>query len=88
MSRLQPRDLSLLKHMLFIFSVFFFTWTPVFVCAVITAYVRINTSVLILIRIPVALNGCVLIGDLFWYNHELRHYLKEKFLAILSMRQN
>ena len=87
-NRLQPRDLSLLKHMFFIFSIFFFTWTPVFVCAILTAYIRINTSILILIRIPVSLNGCILITDLFCYNHEVRQSLRNKILSVLSPRRN
>jgi hypothetical protein len=70
------RDARLLKHMLFIFTVFWVTWTPAYIIMAIIGY-GISVSpiiVQVLFMLP-SLGQLVEIGDLFLYNHELRKYL-------------
>jgi hypothetical protein len=73
---LSHRDAYLLKHMIFMFTVFWGTWTPAYIIMAIIGY-GISVSpiiVQVLFMLP-SLGQLVEIGDLFLYNHELRKYL-------------
>jgi hypothetical protein len=69
---LSQRDAHLLKHMIFMFAVFFCGWTPIYIIKAITFSEPIFSpmALQILQMIPAV---CVLIDiiDLFLYNHEL-----------------
>jgi len=72
---LSHRDAYLLKHMLFIFTVFWVTWTPAYIIMAMIGY-GISVSPIIvqaLFMLP-SLGQLIDIGDLFFYNHELRKY--------------
>ena len=73
---LSSRDARLLKHMIFMFVVFFCGWTPIYVIRTFngtsSAFSPIAQQVVLLIPVITLL---IDIGDLFLYNHELRKYL-------------
>ncbi|UJR19251.1 hypothetical protein I4U23_022379 [Adineta vaga] len=78
-STLHPRDAKLLKHMIFMFVVFFCGWTSIYIVGLVDwsekdiTYVVLH-SVAMLPPICFAIN----IIDLFLYNHELRTYYSNK----------
>lgn len=79
-SILSQRDIRLLKHMVFMFGIFFCGWVPIYIIAVINwngtgiTYVTYHA----LQFIP-AIGFVINIIDLFLYNHELRAYFFRKF---------
>jgi len=75
-ANLNHRDAYLLKHMLFIFTVFWGAWTPGYIGMAMIGY-GISVSPIIvqaLFMLP-SLGQLIDIGDLFFYNRELRKYL-------------
>jgi len=73
------RDVSLLKHMLFIHIVFVIGWAPINLLPLIGIYIKIPFLVDLFLRLLPPLSLLINILDLFLYNHELRQYLKEQF---------
>jgi hypothetical protein len=72
------REISLLKQMIFIFTVFIVGWCPVYLVVIIISVIYID---------PIIPGLAVLLGELstlsvtiylFIYNHELRQYLLNK----------
>ncbi|CAF1495470.1 unnamed protein product [Adineta steineri] len=75
-SSFTQRDVRLLKHMVFIFAVFFCGWVPMFIIAVIDYNGdAIPYVVLHGLQILPCVSLLIDIIDLFIYNHELRRYL-------------
>lgn len=76
---LNQRDARLLKHMIFMFATFFFTWVPIYIIGVIAwdgvgiPYIEFNAWLLLP---PVGF--LINMFDLFLYNHELRTYINNK----------
>jgi len=72
---LSHRDARLLKHMLFLFTVFICGWTPIYIMMIIDWNgVAISPIVMeVFLTVPA---GCLFIdiADLFLFNHELRRY--------------
>ncbi len=76
---LGSRDARLLKHMIFMFAVFFCGWAPAFLVEAINAngnLVSLITVQAILVIPEVSL--LIDVVDLFLYNHELRNYFTNK----------
>lgn len=73
---LSQRDTHLLKHMIFMFVIFFCGWVPLYIIAVInwngTAIPYVLHHVLTILPTLSLLFDVV---NLFVYNHELRRYL-------------
>jgi len=73
------RNNRLLKHILFLFVVFFVGWVPIYIIGVIywngtaISYVSYHA-----IQVIPAICFFINIIDLFWYNHELRKYFQLK----------
>jgi len=89
MTRQHGRDIYLLKHMLFIFTVFVLGWAP----TVITILPGLNDIsdiwIFVIVRTLPVISATIIGLDLFIYNHELRRYLKRKlFRLILSQWRN
>jgi hypothetical protein len=76
---LSSRDARLLKHMIFMFAIFFCGWTPVYVIRTFngtsSAFSPIAQNVVLTIPCLAVL---IDIGDLFLYNHELRKYFTNR----------
>lgn len=77
-SILNKRDVRLLKHMIFLFSVIFIGWIPIYIAMVINSYVLFSNIVYVSFRLLPAVCLLIEVADLFWYNHELRQYLKDR----------
>ncbi len=71
-----PRDSRLLKHMIFLYTVYICGWTPVYVLRAANGTVVTFSAIAnsIFVTIPAATELINMI-DLFLYNHELRKYL-------------
>lgn len=77
------RDIYLLKHMLFIFVIFVGGWTPIYIRSMI---VYDDTTLYIpalLLQFLPECSSLIVIMDLFWYNRDLRNYVKERLLHYL-----
>ncbi len=84
---LSHRDAYLLKHMIFMFMVFFCSWAPVYIMlAMIVGGIPFSPiSAQIILTIPLV--GLIIdIGDLFLYNHELRKYFTNRVLMNQTTR--
>jgi hypothetical protein len=86
---LNQRDAHLLKHMIFMFAVFFCGWTPAYMIKAVTESVSGFSPIAmqILYMIPAA-SILIDIVDLFLYNHELRKYLTNRRPMDLNIRTN
>jgi hypothetical protein len=72
---LSHRDARLLKHMIFIFTVFWGTWTPAYIIMAMIGYgISVSPITLHVFLMVPTLGLLIDIGDLFLYNHELRKY--------------
>jgi hypothetical protein len=82
------RDMYLLKHMIFIFVVYLIGWTPIYIIPVLKLSEGITTWLDQFLQILPAISSMVIIMDLFFYNHEVRQYLKERLLKCLQLNRN
>lgn len=73
--KINRRDISLLKHMLFIFTMFIFGWTPVFIINIVDYIVRVNFVLVMCCAYLSAVCCLGIIIYLFLCNHELKTYL-------------
>lgn len=76
-----PREGHLLKHMIFMFVVFFCGWAPIYIIKTFkgtTASFSLITED-VFTTIP-AVAVLIDVGDLFLYNHELRKYFTDQRL--------
>ncbi|CAF1409056.1 unnamed protein product [Adineta ricciae] len=79
-SIVSQRDIRLLKHMIFMFSIFFCSWVPIYIIGVINwngtgiTYLAYHA-----LQFLPAMGFVTNIIDLFLYNHELRAFLFQKF---------
>ncbi len=72
------RDIYLLKHMVFIFVVFIIGWTPICILPLLSLDAKTNIQISQFLRILPVISALIIVLDLFYYNHDLRQYLKEK----------
>ncbi|CAF1448505.1 unnamed protein product [Adineta ricciae] len=77
---ISQRDIRLLKHMIFMFSIFFCSWVPIYIIAVINWNgTGITYLAYHILQFLPAIGFVTNIIDLFLYNHELRAYFFQKF---------
>jgi hypothetical protein len=76
-----PRDARLLKHMLLNFTSFMLGWTPIYALAVVDTAQTVSPMVYKLLRSLPILSSLINVLDLFWYNLDVRKYLKERLFA-------
>jgi len=69
------RDLSLLRQMIFMFSIFIGGWSPVYLSGIIGQFTSINSLVLPITAIFGEICIFSLIINLFVQNHELTQYI-------------
>jgi len=81
------RDIYLLKHMIFIFIIFIIGWAPIYIRSII----QLNNEVTLwfgqFLQLLPVISSLIIILDLFYYNHELRQYLKEKLPKLENFRR-
>ena len=75
------RDLYLLKHMTFMFSMFVIGWAPIFCLVAIDYDSSVNQLVYTLLQVFAIFSLFVCMCDLFLCNQDLRRYLKAKLLV-------
>ncbi len=76
---LSHRDAYLLKHMIFMFTVFWGTWTPSYIIMAMIGYGISVSPITLHVCLMVAAPGLLIsIGDLFLYNHELTRYFTNR----------
>jgi len=78
------RDISLLKHMLFIFVVFIIGWTPTYVDMIFNSSITGTLLSSLILEVIAIVSTIVIIFDLFFYNRDLRRYLTENILKVLT----
>jgi len=82
------RDIRLLKHMLFIFVIYIIGWVPIYILLIVDPNQLAPLWIYMLLRILPALSFLIDIVDLFFYNRELRQYLKEKLWNCFHLNRN
>jgi hypothetical protein len=72
------RDLYILRHTIFMFTMFILGWSPIFFLVAIDYHGNVVPLVYTCLQLlaVISLSGCIF--DLFLYNHQLRQYLKNK----------
>jgi hypothetical protein len=74
---LTNRDSRVLKHMIFMFSIYTAGWTPIYVC-IVTKPQWFNFLIFDFMELMPQFSMLIDIVDLFIYNHRLRNYLSRK----------
>lgn len=82
------RDIRLLKHIIFVFVVFVSGWAPLYIYLIIDPTGYTISLVGLLIDILPVLSSLINMADLYFYNHELRNYLNERFLKCLGFNRH
>jgi uncharacterized membrane protein (DUF106 family) len=77
--RITRRDISMLRQMIFMFSMFIGGWTPAFVTSIIDTLDDVDFLIVTITIIFSELCVLGIIINLFVYNHGLREYLANKF---------
>ena len=75
---LSVRDIRLLKHIVFIFVVSVIGWTPIHVVSLTGQSDFYSQWFFFVFQLLPVFSSLVNVLDLFWFNHDLRQYLKEK----------
>jgi hypothetical protein len=78
--RTSRRDIFLLKHTIYIFGIFMMGWGPIFLLVAIDFSGHVAPLVYTLLELLSVTSSLSCILDLFLYNHELRKFIKDKFL--------
>jgi hypothetical protein len=79
-SKVSRRDISLLKHTVYMLGIFVIGWAPIFLLIAIDYDGLVKPLVYSILTILSVMSSISCIIDLFLYNHELRGYIKAKFL--------
>ncbi len=77
--RINRRDISLLKHTIYIFGIFIIGWAPIYLLIAIDYNGTVIPLVYTILELLAVISSLSCMLDLFLYNHELRRYIKEKF---------
>ncbi|UJR16048.1 hypothetical protein I4U23_002962 [Adineta vaga] len=75
------RDLYLLKHTVFMFSMFIIGWTPIFSLVALDYSGNVSPLVYALLQVLSVISVFICMCDLFWCNQNLRRYIKNKICA-------
>jgi len=84
-SKINRRNIHLLRHMLFMFCMFIGGWGPIHIAAIIMNYININVLIMRILSIIAEISMLCNVVDLFVYNRKLRHYLKNIMLKCFEM---
>ena len=88
MHQQHTRDMYLLKHIVFMFIVFVSGWAPVYITGVVNPSMNQSAWYALLLRLLPVFSSLINIADLFFYNRELRQYLKEQLVKCLHLNRN
>ncbi len=88
MHQQHTRDMYLLKHIVFMFIVFVSGWAPVYITQVVNPSLDQAAWFALLLRILPVFSSFINMVDLFFYNRELRQYIKEKLMKCLHLNRN
>ena len=73
--KISRRDIFLLRHMVIMFCVFLFGWTPAVIGYIVGYYTLIPRLLLRIVHLNFQLALLADMVDLLLYNHEVRRYL-------------
>ncbi len=79
-SKINRRDIHLLRHMIIMFFVFIVGWVPIYISSVIQIQTSVSTLTLRILSLLAGISLLCDMIDLFLYSHELRQYLQRTFL--------
>ena len=85
---LSRRDIHLLKHMIYIFSIFIFGWSPVYGSVIVYQIQPISPYVVTGFTIVAVISSLIFIVHLFLYDPEIREILRTKgrnFLMVIGL---
>ncbi|CAF1270253.1 unnamed protein product [Rotaria sordida] len=77
-ARISPREIFLLRQMIFIFLTFIIGWTPVYIVNIINPILHIHPIISQLSILLCEVSLLSIIINLFMWNHELRQYFFNK----------
>lgn len=66
--------------MLFIFVVFVIEWTPIYIISILVFDTTTFYLPYFVLQLLPECSSLIIILDLFWYNHDLRNYIKGRIL--------
>ena len=84
-SKVSRRDISLLKHAIYMLAIFIIGWAPIFLLIAIDYNGQVPQLVYSILTIISIISSISCMIDLFLYNHELRGYIKGKVLQCFQM---
>jgi divalent metal cation (Fe/Co/Zn/Cd) transporter len=82
-TKISGRDLSLLRHTVFMFVMFFIGWSAIFLLVAIDYSGNVIPLVYTILQVLAVISFLSCMVDLFLYNHELRQYIKQKMFLNL-----
>jgi len=77
LTKINRRDIYLLRHMVLMFCIFVAGWAPTFIIPILRYYTSIDTIIISSSVVWCELALLIDMIDLFLYNHEVRKYLKD-----------
>jgi len=80
--RISRREISLLRQMIFMFSMFVGGWTPVYLTVLILYFIPFNLMAFQLTTVVAELCLLFITMNLFVCNHELREYSRNKIRQV------
>jgi hypothetical protein len=83
--RIGRREISLLKQMIFMFSMFIGGWTPIYSIVIINQYLNFTELIFHCSLIVAELAVLAIIINLFKCNHEIRQYLFNKIRQYIRL---
>lgn len=81
--KLNRRDIRLLRHMIFMFSIFVGGWSPIYVMSILISSVSFHPLLLRSVAILAKMSLFLDIFYLFMYNHRVRSYLGNLIRLVL-----
>ncbi len=78
------RDIHLLKHMFFLSIVFIIGWTPIYILRLTNALDIISGWIQLYLEILPVISSLIITLDLFYYNRDLRQYLRERLFQLFQ----
>jgi polyferredoxin len=77
--KINRRDISLLKHTIYILGIFIIGWAPIYLLIAIDYQGNVIPLVYTILELLAVISSLSSMLDLFLYNHELRRYINDKF---------
>ncbi len=74
-ARISRREILLLRHMIFMFSMFIGGWSPIFFLTVINELTYVNQSIYQSCILLCEISALSIILNLYMRNHQLRQYI-------------